>query len=107
MRARRRIVVAWAGLCLAGLAATLALDSESYTDGSDASTEEPTPSGTNVVDCQEIADSIARARAEARREEREALGPSPTVDYQSVIVGDVAVPEECADELDDLGIKSR
>ncbi|GGU15827.1 hypothetical protein ACH4HG_15250 [Streptomyces coeruleorubidus] len=104
MSARRRIVAAWAGVCLAGLVGTYALNAESPTGGSGSPAGEPTPTGTYAVDCQEIADQIEQARAEALREHREAFGPSPTVGYQSVIVGDVAVPEECAEELEDLGM---
>ncbi|WP_143645427.1 hypothetical protein [Streptomyces swartbergensis] len=102
MSARRRIVAAWAGVCLAGLVGTYALNTGSSTGGS-GSPGEPAPTGTYAVDCQEIADHIAQARAEARREHLEAVGPSPTTGYQSVIVGDVAVPEACAEELEDLG----
>ncbi|MEU1939492.1 hypothetical protein ACH49O_36950 [Streptomyces coeruleorubidus] len=104
MSARRRIVAAWAGVCLAGFVGTYALNAESPTGDSGSPAGEPTPTGTNAVDCREIADQIEQARAEALREHREAFGPSPTVGYQSVIVGDVAVPEECAEELEDLGM---
>ncbi|MFJ8467212.1 hypothetical protein [Streptomyces swartbergensis] len=103
MSARRRIVAAWAGVCLAGLVSTYALNAESSTGGSGSPAGEPAPTGTYAVDCQEIADHIEQARAEALREHREAFGPSPTVGYQSVIVGDVAVPEKCAEQLEDLG----
>ncbi|MGA5140675.1 hypothetical protein [Streptomyces azureus] len=103
MSARRRIVAAWAGVCLAGLLGTYALHTESSTGGSGSPAGEPAPTGTYAVDCQEIADYIEQARAEARREHREAPGPSPTTVFQSLIVGDVAVPEECAEELEDLG----
>ncbi|QWB27660.1 MULTISPECIES: hypothetical protein [Streptomyces] len=96
MSTRRRIVVVWAGACLAGLAATSTLNSGSYTDDSNTPAQEATPTGT--YDCQEIYDSIEQARAEARREQQDMIDASPDVAYQSVIVGDVAVPEECLGE---------
>ncbi|MFC9504291.1 hypothetical protein [Streptomyces sp. NPDC057002] len=97
MSTRRRIAVAWAGACLAGLAATFTLNSVSYTDDSNSPAREATPAGT--YDCQEIHDSIEQARAEARREQQDMIDASPDVAYQSVIVGDVAVPEECFGEV--------
>ncbi len=106
MNARGRIVVAWAGLCLAGLGATVALDTPASTDESESPAGEPTPAGTQAVDCHEVADLIEQARAEAGRERREAVGSSPSAAYQSAVVGDVAVPEECADELEDLGAET-
>ncbi|MCT9137915.1 hypothetical protein [Streptomyces violarus] len=105
MNARGRIVAVWAGLCLAGLGATLALNTPASTDESESPTREPMLTGTQAFDCQEIAASVEEARAEAGRERREAVGSSPTAAYQSVIVGDVAVPEECADEIEDLGVE--
>jgi hypothetical protein len=90
-------------VCLAGLVGTYALNAESPTGGSGSPAGKPVPTGTYAVDCQEFADHVEQARAEALREHLEAFGPSPTVGYQSVIVGDMAVPEECAEVLDDLG----
>ncbi|MFI6731049.1 hypothetical protein [Streptomyces atratus] len=106
MSARRQIIAAWAGLCLVGIAATSALNAEPYTDKPVSPVEDPTPTGTYAVDCQEIADDIEQARAEAKREQQEALNPSATPAYQSTIT-DVWVPEECADELEDRGLKTR
>jgi hypothetical protein len=90
-------------VCLAGLVGTYALNAASPTGGSGAPAGEPTPTGTYAVACQEFADHLEQARAEALREHLERFGPSPTVGYQPVIVGDVAVPEECAEGLEDLG----
>ncbi|MBO3676693.1 hypothetical protein [Streptomyces sp. NEAU-YJ-81] len=108
MSARRPIIAAWAGLCLAGIAATSALNAEPYTDKPGSPAEEPTPTGTYAVDCQEIADDIEQARAEAKREQPEALNPSATPLHQGTVTFEaVAVPEECADELEDRGLKTR
>lgn len=106
MSARRRIIAAWAGLCLVGIAATSALNAEPYTDKRESPAEEPTTTGTYAVDCQEIADKIEQARAEAKREQQEARNPSAPGAYQST-VRDMAVPKECADELEDRGLKNR
>ncbi|MFF3122888.1 hypothetical protein ACFVRD_11050 [Streptomyces sp. NPDC057908] len=106
MSARRQIIAAWAGLCLVGIAATSALNAEPYTDKPVSPAEEPTPTDTYAVDCQEIADAIEQARAEAKHEQQEALNPSANPAYQSTVT-DVAVPEECADELEDRGLKTR
>ncbi|MGW6456958.1 hypothetical protein ACWF94_13730 [Streptomyces sp. NPDC055078] len=106
MSARRRIIAAWAGLCLAGIAATSALDTEPHPGEPMSPVEVPTPTGTYAIDCQEIADSIEQARAGAEREQREALKPSATPGYQ-ITVRDVAMPNECADELEDRGLKTR
>ncbi|WP_406735497.1 hypothetical protein OG508_37295 [Streptomyces sp. NBC_01108] len=102
MSTRRPIIAVWAGLCLVGIAATAALNAEPYTDKRDSPAQEPTPTGPYAVDCREIADHIEQARAEAKREQQEALNPSATPAYQST-VRDVAVTEECADELEDRG----
>ncbi|MFE4330007.1 hypothetical protein ACFRQM_11215 [Streptomyces sp. NPDC056831] len=106
MSTRRQITAAWAGLCLAGIAATSALNAEPYTDKPVSPVNEPTPTGTYAIDCQEIADDIEQARAEAKREQQEALKPSATPAYQSTVT-DWAAPEECADELEDRGLKTR
>lgn len=97
----------WAVLCLAGLAATSALDADSSGDTRKSPTGEPTPTGTYVVDCQEVADDIARARAEDERERREAPDPSaaPANPRQGITYR--AVPEECVDELEDRDLKER
>lgn len=97
----------WAVLCLAGLAATSALDADSSGDTRKSPAGEPMPTGTYVVDCQEIADDIAQARAEVEREWREALDPSATPANPRLAVKDWAVPEECVDELKDLDLKER
>ncbi|GAB3167885.1 hypothetical protein [Streptomyces incanus] len=107
MNVRRRIAVGWAVLCLAGLAATSALDAEPSTDASEFPAEETTPTGTYAVDCQEIADHVERFRAEAERERREALDPSATPGRPNATDRTMSVPEECADELEDRGSGTR
>lgn len=95
----RGIVLAWAGLCLAGIAATSALDAEPYADEPESPAGEPTPTATYTVDCREIADDIERDRAGAERRMREGLKGG------HVTVRDVAVPEECAGVLEARGLK--
>lgn len=108
MSVRRPIIAAWAGLCLAGIAATSALSSEPYTDKPGAPAKQPTPTGTHAIDCQEIADDIEQARAEAKSEQQEAVHSSaPPLHQGTATVKTVAVPEECADELEDRGLKTR
>ncbi|MFE7649785.1 hypothetical protein [Streptomyces phaeoluteigriseus] len=106
MSTRRQIIVAWAGLCLVGIAGTSALNAAPYADNPVSPVEEPTPTDMYAVDCQEIADEMEQARADARREQQEALNPSATPRYQ-VTVRDWAVPEECADVLEDRDLRSR
>ncbi|MEW1681805.1 hypothetical protein [Streptomyces sp. NPDC093594] len=106
MSTRRWVVAVWAGLCLVGIAAASALNSGPDTDKPE-SPQEPVPTGTYVVDCQEIADDIERARAETERQRQEALNPSGTPTYQGgATATDFLVPEECADELEDRGLKT-
>jgi len=108
MSARRWIIAAWAGLCLAGMAATAALNAGSAPPGPAVPAEEPTPTGTHAVDCQEIAGDIEQARAETERERLEALDPSATPAHRGRLTARaVAVPEECADELQDRGLMTR
>ncbi|GAA3827720.1 hypothetical protein [Streptomyces chiangmaiensis] len=108
MSARRWIIATWTGLCLAGLAATSALNGASFAGTLESPTGEPTPAGTYVVDCQEIADDIEQARAEAERERQQALNPSAAPAHPGrATVKVMAVPEECADELEDRGLKTR
>ncbi|WP_410539820.1 hypothetical protein [Streptomyces sp. KL2] len=111
MNARRRIAVGWAVLCLAGLAATLALGTEPSADTRRSPGGEPTPTGTYAVDCRELADDVAQARAEAEaeaeRERREALAPSATPVRPNATLRTVMVPEECADEFEDRGLMTR
>jgi len=110
LSARRRIITVWAGLCLVGLAATSALNYEPGTGDTGSPAEEPTPTtGAYAVDCQEIADYIAQGRGEAELEQHEVPSPNAIAEYQSTVVDviDVAVPEECADELEDRGLKAR
>lgn len=102
------VIVVWAGLCLAGVAATAALDAEPYPDHPGSAADEPTPTGTRTADCQEIADRIEQARAEAERERQEALSPSATPRHHDrLVVTAVVVPKECADELEERGLTSR
>ncbi|MEU9349531.1 hypothetical protein AB0D65_00565 [Streptomyces griseoloalbus] len=65
---------------------------------------EPTPAGAVAVDCEEIADHVERARAEAERERREALDPSAAPTYAIQTLRTTVVPQECADELEDRGL---
>lgn len=68
----------------------------------------PVPTGTYVVDCKAIADDIEQARAEAEQERQQALHPSAAPTYQGrATMKDVWVPEECADDLEDRGLKTR
>ncbi|MFJ9584457.1 hypothetical protein [Streptomyces acidicola] len=107
MSPRRWVIAVWAGLCVAGMAATSALNGGPYADKPASPTEEPVPTGTYAVDCQEIADGIEQERAEADRERQEALNPSVTATYQARdTVKVMAVPEECAGELEDRGLKT-
>jgi hypothetical protein len=106
LSARRWIIAVWVGLCLAGIAATSALDVEPHTDEPESPAEKPIPTGSYVVDCQEIADDIEQAQAEAERERQEMLNPSATPEYRGTDTLEmVAVPEECADELEERGMK--
>ncbi|WAP60121.1 hypothetical protein [Streptomyces sp. S465] len=107
MSARRVVIVVWAGLCLAGVAATAALDAEPYPDPGSA-TEEPTPARPRTAGCQEIADRIEQARAEAEHERQEALSPSAPPRHQNRLEATaIVVPKECADELEERGLTSR
>jgi hypothetical protein len=104
--ARRRVVAVWAGLCLAGLAATAALRADPYADGPGAPGEDPTPAESHPVDCAEIADRVARERREHDEAEGRAA-PSTSASYRSDTTFTVTlVPEECADELDARGLSS-
>ncbi|MGW9597170.1 hypothetical protein ACWHLZ_43685 [Streptomyces chartreusis] len=103
----RRWLVAWAGLCLAGIAATSVLNVGPYTDKPESVTKEPIPTGTHVVNCQEVADDIAQARAEVERERQEVLNPSTTPGQGGITFKAVMVPEDCADELEGRGLKGR
>ncbi|MBL3668363.1 hypothetical protein JL475_20685 [Streptomyces sp. M2CJ-2] len=107
MSARRRIVVGWAVLCLAGLAATSVLAADSSRDTRKSPAGEPMSTGTDVVDCQEVADDIAQARAEAERERREVLDPSTTPANPKMVITYRAVPEECVDTPKALDLKDR
>ncbi|MER7715368.1 hypothetical protein ABTX99_00215 [Streptomyces flaveolus] len=106
MSAHRRVVAVWAGLCLAGLAATAALRADPYTDGPGTPGEDPTPAESHPVDCEEIADRVARDV----REHDEAQGraaPSVSPAYRGDTTFTVTlVPEECADELEARGLSS-
>ncbi|MFE2539007.1 hypothetical protein [Actinacidiphila glaucinigra] len=95
MSTRRWIIAAWAGLCLVGIAATSALNAGSYPDKPRSPTEEPT--AAHPVDCEALADDIAQARAEAERESHDGNFRATSV----------LVLEECADELEERGLKTR
>ncbi|MFD7499809.1 hypothetical protein [Streptomyces sp. NPDC059850] len=102
MKAAHTAIAAWAGLCLAGLAATSVLTAEPYAQKPDSPYEQatptPTPAATHTVDCRQIADDIERARAEADRQVREGFSGNITVTTS-------VVPEECAGVLEDRGLK--
>ncbi|GGZ74634.1 hypothetical protein [Streptomyces bluensis] len=101
MSARRWIIAVWAGLCLAGMAATSALNDGPYADTRESPTEEPVRTGPYVADCKAIADYIEQARAEAERE----LQEDPLKGRATASV--VSVPEECADEFENRGLEAR
>ncbi|MFD7757570.1 hypothetical protein [Streptomyces sp. NPDC059757] len=101
MSARRWIIAVWAGLCLAGIATSSALNAGTHTDKPESPTEKPLPTGAYSVDCQALADDVEQARAEAERaRQEEPLKGRATAKT-------VWVPEECADELEDRGLKTR
>ncbi|MFF3253166.1 hypothetical protein ACFYWP_19640 [Actinacidiphila glaucinigra] len=101
MSARRWITAVWAGLCLAGIAATSALDAGTQTGKPNSPAEESVPTGTHVVDCQAIADDIEQARAEAEQErQEEPLNGRFTAKT-------VRVPKGCADEVENRSLKTR
>lgn len=107
MSTRRRIAAGWAVLCLAGLAATSALEAGPPAGTPSSPGREPTPTATYTVDCRELADDIAWARAEAERGRREALDPSATPVRPSTTLRSVLVPRECVDEFEDRGLMTR
>ncbi|WP_329182882.1 hypothetical protein [Actinacidiphila glaucinigra] len=94
LNARRWIAAIWAGLCLAGIAATSALNAGMQTDKPESHTEEPVRTGTHVVDCEVLVDDIEQARADAERERQE----EPLKGRATAKT--VWVPQECADELE-------
>ncbi|MGD1224943.1 hypothetical protein AB9Q10_41725 [Streptomyces krungchingensis] len=102
MSARWWITAVWAGLCLAGITATSALNAGTHSDKPGSRTEEPVPTGTHAADCQAIADDIEQARAEAERERRQDEPSQGRATFKAVWV-----PEECADELVSRGLKAR
>ncbi|MGC9377627.1 hypothetical protein [Streptomyces sp. MH13] len=101
MKARRWIVVVWAGLCLAGAAATAALDTGPAQEPGWFPAGEPAPTRTYGVDCREIADEVEQARAEAERERLEAPARGTRT------ATSVRVPEACAAELEERGLTVR
>ncbi|MYR42500.1 hypothetical protein [Streptomyces sp. SID5910] len=106
MSARRRIVVVWAGLCLAGLAATAALRVDPYADGAGSPGEEPTPTESYAVVCEAVADDVAeerRAGGEGGGRTAPLPSPSPQIVQKLTMT---AVPEECVDELEARGLMS-
>ncbi|MBN3932105.1 hypothetical protein IQ279_21180 [Streptomyces verrucosisporus] len=107
MSVRRRIVAAWAVLCLAGLAATFALETDPSAGTPSPRGGEPAPADTRAVDCRELAADVARARAEAERGRREALDPSVTPVRPNTTIRTMAVPPECVDEFEDRGLMTR
>ncbi|MEV0690307.1 hypothetical protein [Streptomyces sp. NPDC050388] len=92
MSTRRRIAVGRAVLCLASLAATSALSAEPSTSATEFAAGEAMPTDMYVVDCQEVADEIEQARAEAEREQREALDSSAAPANPRLVVTYRAVP---------------
>ncbi|MFF8091886.1 hypothetical protein [Streptomyces sp. NPDC016675] len=100
MRIGHRVVVVWAGLCLAGAAATSALGGEPDAEGTRGTAEEPTATKSSAVNCEEAADLVEQARAEAARERVENDGATQRLTA-------VSVPEECADETEARGPAER
>jgi hypothetical protein len=100
VRIGRRVVVVWAGLCLAGAAATSALGGEPDAEGTPGPAEESAPTETYAVNCEEVADLVEQARAEAARERVENDGATQRLTA-------VSVPEECADEIEARGPAER
>ncbi|MFF5720635.1 hypothetical protein [Streptomyces buecherae] len=104
MRLRWWTAGAWSVVCLVGLGATVVLDAE-RPSGATSPTRGPAPGGgTAAVDCREVAEDIARARAEALRERREALDPSAAPTRRRLAFTATTVPKECADELAERGV---
>ncbi|MGC9497155.1 hypothetical protein [Streptomyces sp. WG7] len=102
MKVRRWIVVVWAGLCLAGAAATAALGTGPVPEEPGwFPAEEPAPAQTYGVDCREIADDVEQARAEAERERREV----PASGNRTAT--SVRVPDACVAELEERGLTVR
>ncbi|MFE5395485.1 hypothetical protein ACFQ9U_13040 [Streptomyces sp. NPDC056568] len=100
MRIGRRVVVVWAGLCLAGVAATSALGGEPDAEGTPGPAEQPTATESSAVNCEEVADLVEQARAEAARERVESNGVTQRLTA-------VSAPEECADEIEARGPADR
>ncbi|MFE2046937.1 hypothetical protein [Streptomyces sp. NPDC059459] len=96
MRIGRRVVVAWAGLCLAGVAATAALGGEPDAEGTPGPAEESAPTETYAVNCEEVADLVEQARAEAARQRAESGGVTQRLTAWPA-------PGECADEIEARG----
>ncbi|MBO1334792.1 hypothetical protein [Streptomyces sp. VRA16 Mangrove soil] len=116
-----RVIGAWVGLCLFGLAATAVLES----DGSAGAARPDDRASAPPVDCREVADNVAKGLAESERErkaERERLaeqehkaeweglptpGPTP-VPLSSAgptfRLSAVVVPTECAGVLKERGL---
>ncbi|MFE2543506.1 hypothetical protein [Actinacidiphila glaucinigra] len=79
------------------MGATLALNAGTVMDKPESRPGESIPTGTHAVDCQALANDLEQARAEAKRERRDT----------SFSATSVSVLEECADELEDRGLKTR
>ncbi|WP_406424505.1 hypothetical protein [Streptomyces sp. NBC_01589] len=108
MSARRWIVAVWAVLCLTGITTAAALDAGSPTEQPSSPSGEPTPTGTHVMDCQVIANYIEQVRARVERERQEVLDPSaPAAHRGKISMETVAIPKECADVLEERGLKTR
>ncbi|GGU29683.1 hypothetical protein GCM10010259_20220 [Streptomyces daghestanicus] len=107
--AHRRLVAVWAVLCLTGAGATWALSRDPYADGPEFPAGSPTaaPRAGQSYDygCEEIADEIARERAEAAREPVASVSPGGVPAVQTLTA--YAVPEGCHDELEaSLGVNA-
>ncbi|MFE4957693.1 hypothetical protein ACFRCW_27380 [Streptomyces sp. NPDC056653] len=107
MSARRWIITVWAVLCLTGITTTAALNTGSPTGQPNSPSGEPTPTGTHVMDCQEIADYVEQIRAGAERDRQEVLDPSAPAAHRGKITAEtVVIPTECADVLEERGLKT-
>ncbi|MFT2019526.1 hypothetical protein ACMA1D_27325 [Streptomyces sp. 796.1] len=110
MRAGRRAATVWAGLCLAGLGATAALNIGSdtarpSTGGPDSEGLTVEINGTEAGTCARIIRAIEEARAGALPPSEAALNAKGSSSAQvDTFVMDSAVPGECEKELKARGL---
>ncbi|MER0241497.1 hypothetical protein AAHZ94_05570 [Streptomyces sp. HSW2009] len=113
MRAGRRAAAVWAGLCLAGLGATAALNIGSdtarpSTGGPDSEGLTVEINGTEVGTCARIIQAFEEARAGALPPSEAAPNAKGSGSAQAVVTQvyswDAAVPSECEKELKARGL---